>query len=125
MFNLSIKAYWSCFGSKLDDESKKSRMEHYLTIVTPKYFSQFNQILENKIGKYLVGESVTFADIRLVNHIEFFSEMTEANLIELYTHLQELVKYINDMHRIKRWKSKRPLSSVRKEEMEYDAFFKA
>lgn len=97
-------------------------MENYLTVITPKYFSRFNQILENNGGKFLVGKNVSFADIRLVNHIEFFSEMTQLNLIEKYSHLTELVNNIRDIPRINEWMTKRPVTCVRKEEEEYDAF---
>lgn len=117
-----ILAYWSCFNSKLQNDTKKIQFENYMNVVTPKYFSKFNQILERKSGQYLVGESVTFADVRLVNHIEFFSEMTQTNLIANFSYLQELVLNINNIPRIKEWMSKRPVSSVRKEEEEYDAF---
>ncbi|XP_037028435.1 glutathione S-transferase 1-like [Bradysia coprophila] len=115
-------AYWSCFDSKLEAATQKTRLENYMSVITPKYFSKFDQNLERKNGQYMVGESVTFADVRLVNHIEFFSEMTETNLIADFPYLQELARNITNIPRIKKWMSQRPVSSVRKEEEEYDSF---
>lgn len=115
-------AYWSCFDAKLGHDAQKIRLENYMSVVTPKYFSKFDRILRDKSGQYLVGDSVSYADIRLFNHIEFFSEMTETNLIANYSHLQELIGNIKNIPKIKEWMSRRPVSSVRKEEEEYDAF---
>lgn len=106
----------------MDVDTKKTRIENYLSVITPKYFSRFNRMLENNDGKWLVGQNVTFADVRLVNHIEFFSEMTQTDLIERYSHLKELVENVKEIPRVKKWMSTRPVSSVRNEEDEYDAF---
>jgi len=101
--------YWEWFG---DEKSKPQVIEKFLGEATPKYMSKCSEILEKNGGEFLVGKSLTFADIYLFNLIDYYSQMTKEDMIKGFPVLQAFCKGIGSIPEIKEWVEKRPQSDM-------------
>ncbi|KAL4226801.1 hypothetical protein ACF0H5_014780 [Mactra antiquata] len=62
MFKEAVKAFFE------SDEKKKAELQKNLgEVVFPRFLGQFETALENNGGKYLVGDSLTLADLAVVD----------------------------------------------------------
>jgi len=78
----------------------------------PKYFDKFTAIQEANGGQWMVGQSVTWADIHLAIAVDFFATTVDATVVEGFPVLKALKESVYELPQIKAWLEKRPVTAM-------------
>jgi len=86
------------------DTAKKTIVE----VDAPLYLGRFENILASKGNTWLVGDSITWADIVLVHNITSFETGFNVCLTNGLPSIQKLITAVQNNPKIKAWLAKRP-----------------
>jgi glutathione S-transferase len=96
----------SIFGS---DQSKlEEQKKQFAEVDSPVYLGRFNKLLEKQGKTYLVGDSLTYADILFAHFVTQFEMVFEMQLQKDYPAVQKLIAAVHNEPKIKEWIETRP-----------------
>lgn len=81
-----------------------------LEIHIPKYFSKFEQLLEESGGKYIAGSVLTYADLVIANFMDVATDLIAPDILDDYPGLQALKDFVFAMPPIKQFCETRTLA---------------
>lgn len=110
MHFLVFKAFYGVILEK--DESKKPEMLQEAVKSGKSKLDIFEMILKSNDGKYLVGTSLTWADVMLVYLFHHFQIILGVDLVEGYPGLQKLAETVKSTPAIKDWIAKSPKTKL-------------
>ncbi len=90
-----------------DEERNKTLREQYLNVTLKNALERFEKHLEHSSG-YLVGDSITYADLALFDTLLIVSGFMGKNVAEGYPHVTKLYKTVEEHPKIAAWVAKRP-----------------
>ncbi|KAJ6643345.1 Glutathione S-transferase [Pseudolycoriella hygida] len=102
-FSLLFSGAWT----ENDPEKKKVIVEKAAADGREKFISRFNAMLEAN-GGFFVGSKITWADIIVVNAIDFMEKLWGLNIAEGYPFVKKLMENVFNADGIKEWIEKRP-----------------
>ena len=74
----------------------------------PKYLAKFDKIQAENGGNFLVGPTVTWADVWIANGLERFEDTFGANLLDNYPNLKKMKAAFFAIPNVKAYVDKRP-----------------
>lgn len=95
-------------GIEQDPAKKKEKVAELVPKAKQKFLTVFNAKVEGNGGKYLVGNSLTWADIYVAHVIEACEILTGVSLLADFPALKSHSTNVFSVPRIKAWKDKRP-----------------
>jgi len=102
---------------ELDPPTKEKLRKKFKEEQLPQSCGHFEKLLKQNHGGdgYLVGDSLTWADVTLFNHLTGFVDMAEvktADFIDAYPKLKGLVDRVGKQPGIAAWLAKRPVTDI-------------
>jgi len=93
-----------------DYEKKALLRENFLKELIPPYLSRYSSILEKnvEVGEWLVGSSVTWADLFIAYSFEFLESSLGQSVLEGFPRLEEHKARVYRIPQIKAWIEARP-----------------
>jgi len=88
---------------ELKSQKEKFHKEHTI----PKYMGQFNKIVKENGGKFLVGKGYTWADLHMASFVNQLEEK-DPGMLKGYPELQNAAKNILNLPNIKKFVDARP-----------------
>jgi len=90
------------------NEGRKAELQAaFKETVLPTILKNIEKLLVSRGGDYLVGGSLSWADIMLYN---FCSELPDKNAVESFTKISAVVAKVGELPNIKKWVESRPAS---------------
>ncbi len=81
-----------------------------LEVHIPKYFSKFEQLLEESGGKFIAGSVLTYADLVVANFVDVALDLISPDILDDFPGLQTLKDFIFGMPAIQQWCENRTLA---------------
>jgi len=91
-----------------DPTNKADVKKKLLDETLPKYLSKFEKIKADNGGDFIVGPSVTWADVWISNMLETFESTVEPSLLDKYPNLKKMKTAFFAIPNIKAYVAKRP-----------------
>lgn len=92
-----------------DEERQKKLKDQYLNVTLKTVLERFEKYAEQTSG-FLVGDSLTYADLALFDTLFLISNALGTNVAEPYPHVNKLCKAVEENPKIAAWIAKRPKS---------------
>ncbi len=94
-----------------EDEAKKLKIKNNVLDKTlPALFTKLETDLKAKDGKYLVGNSFTWADFILAHFTEVFESFVDPSFLSNFPTIKSHQKSVQNIPQIKDWIAKRPVT---------------
>jgi glutathione S-transferase len=94
-----------------EDEAKKLKIKNNVLDKTlPALFTKLETDLKAKDGKYLVGNSFTWADFILAHFTEVFESFVDPSFLSNFPTIKSHQKNVQNIPQIKDWIAKRPVT---------------
>lgn len=98
------------FNNEPSQKKKEPMRKDLLEKHIPKYFSKFEELIEEAGGKFVAGNVLTYADLAVVNFLDVATDFFGDDLLDGYPNLQALKDYIFDLPAIKEYVAGRVLA---------------
>jgi len=111
--NDGLKDYadaWKPVFYAKDDETKAAALANAVDVATPKYFDNFQRILEKNGNQFFVGNKISLIDLNMFNLLTYFGPLFETDLTKNHPSLVAFVKRIEEVPEIKDYLERRPKS---------------
>jgi len=93
-----------------DPKKKEDAKNNVLKVVFPRMFTVFEADLKNNGGAYLVGKSLTWADIILAHFSDLFENFVDSSILNNYPTIKQHQTQVLNLPKIKAWIDKRPVT---------------
>ena len=104
-----LKLEWKKYFLEQEPSRRVEIKKQLVEVHIAKYFGKFDKIVEgNPDGPYLVGSSVTWADLYVACYLEAVQRTVDENILNDYKNLQALKGQVEALPQIKAWMEKRP-----------------
>jgi glutathione S-transferase len=91
------------------DETRKAEMLKTLKEQSlPQYLEKFEKIQAENGGNFMVGKSVTWADVWIANALERFEGSVDAKLLDNYPNLKKMKDAVFAIPKVKAYAETRP-----------------
>jgi len=81
---------WIKLVFEKNEEKKAEWKEKFLTTSAPKYLEKFEALQKDNGGDFLVGKSLTWADIFIADKLRAFEESVDTGLLNAYSNLRNM-----------------------------------
>lgn len=99
---------WIKFFFEKDPTKKAELKQEFISTPAPKYLSRLNTLQYENDGKFLVGKSLTWADIYISNMLVKLEDTVDQGILNGYPHLRKLKEAVFSEPKIKAWVDMRP-----------------
>lgn len=92
---------WIKFNFEADPDKKAELKNAFLTTLVPKYLIKLNTLQSNNGGNFLVGNTLTWADIFVADKLQTFEDTVDQGVLNEYPHLRKMKDAVFAEPRIK------------------------
>jgi len=103
---------WRKYFMEKDEGKKGEYKKELMENRVPFYFSKLNSVQERNGGNFLVGDSLSWADILVAHYLEFFESAADPNILVPYPNLKKLKDTVYGLPQVKAWVEKRPKTAM-------------
>jgi len=107
---MDLRTEWKAFFWEPDQERQAVLKKTLTEVSFPKFFAKFEKIVESSDGEFLLGKTVTWADLHIAHNLEFYRDTVQKECLDGYPNLQKFSASVFNIPRIKAWVEKRPKS---------------
>jgi len=102
------------FGSFFANDTAKleEQKKQFGEVDSPIYLTRFNKLLEKQGKTWLVGDSLSWADIVLVHFCKQYELIFGLHLLKDYPAIQKLADAVENQPKIKEWIENRPKTKI-------------
>jgi len=101
-------AWVAVFRNKDDQEKAAAAKKQATEVAVPRYLGKFEKILQANGGNFLVGSSLSYADLSLLHFVPYAVVVFEEDVLQNYPVLKKHVEKLASLPKIKEYLDSRP-----------------
>lgn len=107
-FVFQCPAFVAFFWIEQDPAKKEEKKKKFYAETLPTFLSKINKVQLENGGTWLVGKSMTWADILIAETLRQIAVAPDPNALNSYPHIRKMFEAVNNNEGIKKFRAANP-----------------